>query len=153
MEPENRNYRRQVWLSDDSHVPDGLTESLLRGVFQVRHCTLTNGVITMTFSSTIQILKVNAVESGVAIKTGKPWERHTAECMLLNDEGGIECVGRLVIPTPLRESVKVGIFRAGFALVVPTFGDQKGDISTRLTSLVATTAAKLTAAPRPLSPA
>ena len=100
----------------------------------------------MSFSSTLQILKVNAVESGVAKATGKPWERHTAECMLLDDDGAIECVGRLVIPTALRETIKVGIFRAGFALVVPTFGDQKGDISTRLTSLTPAPNAKPVAA-------
>lgn len=89
----------------------------------------------MSFSSTIQILKVNEVEKGVAKKTGQPWERHTAECMLLADDGSIECVGRLVIPATLRESVSVGTFRAGFSLVVPTFGDQKGDITSRLVSL------------------
>ena len=90
----------------------------------------------MSFSSTIQILKVNEVEKGIAKKTGQPWERHTAECMLLNDDATIECVGRLVIPTAMRETVSVGTFRAGFSLVVPTFGDSKGDITARLVSLV-----------------
>jgi len=90
----------------------------------------------MSFSSTIQILKVNEVEKGIAKKTGQPWERHTAECMLLADDGSIDCVGRLVIPTAMRETVAVGIFRAGFALVVPTFGDQQGQITARLTSLL-----------------
>lgn len=94
------------------------------------------------FSSTIQILKINPVESGTSKKTGQPWERHTAECMLLDDKGEIECVGRLVIPPPLRESLSVGTFRAGFALVVPTYGDTKGDIVARLTSLVPVPAAK-----------
>ncbi len=89
----------------------------------------------MKFSSTVQILKVNEVQKGVSAKTGKPWERHTAECMLLSDTGEIECVGRLVIPDSLRENIQPGIFRAGFALVVPTFGDQKGDITARLTAL------------------
>lgn len=89
----------------------------------------------MSFTSTIQVLKVNPVESGIAKKTGQPWERHTAECMLLNDDGTIECVGRLVIPTAMREAFAIGTFRAGFALVVPTFGDSKGDITSRLVSL------------------
>lgn len=95
-----------------------------------------NGLFIMSFSSTVSVLKVNAVESGISKKTGSAWERHTAECMLLDDDGAIECVGRLVIPQALREAVKVGVFRATFALVVPTFGDSKGDISARLTGLV-----------------
>lgn len=115
---------------------EGLPASLFAGVLQVRHCTLKNGLLTMSFSSTLQILKVNAMESGVAKATGKPWDRQTAECMLLADDGTIECVGRLVLPTALRESAAVGIFRAVFALVVPTFGDQKGDVTARLSSLI-----------------
>ncbi len=90
----------------------------------------------MSFSSTIQVLKINEVEKGISKKTGQPWERHTAECMLLSDDGSIDCVGRLVIPTVMRESIQVGTFRAGFALVVPTFGDQQGQITARLTSLL-----------------
>lgn len=113
-----------------------VAQSLLNMGSEVRSCTVLNGLITMSFSSTIQILKVNEVEKGIAKKTGQPWERHTAECMLLNDDSSIECVGRLVIPTAMRETVSVGTFRAGFSLVVPTFGDQKGDITARLVSLV-----------------
>lgn len=90
----------------------------------------------MSFSSTLQILKVNEVERGISKKTGQAWERHTAECMLLADDGSIDCVGRLVIPTAMRESIQVGTFRAGFALVVPTFGDQQGQITARLASLL-----------------
>lgn len=89
----------------------------------------------MSFSSTIQVLKINPVESGISKKTNQPWERHTAECLLLDDLGGVECVGRLVIPPTLREGLALGTFRASFALVVPTFGDQKGDITARLTGL------------------
>lgn len=115
------------------------------------HCsTGLNGLFTMSFSSTIQILKINEVEKGIAKKTGQPWERHTAECMLLNDDGTIDCVGRLVIPTAMRETLQVGTFRAGFSLVVPTFGDQKGDISARLTSLLPVVSSKPVA---PASPA
>ena len=89
----------------------------------------------MSFSSTIQILKVNEVEKGVSKKTGQPWERHTAETMLLNDDGSIDVVGKLDIPPALRGEVAVGTYRAGFALTVPTFGDQQGKVTTRLTSL------------------
>ncbi|MES2949351.1 MAG: hypothetical protein V4858_12500 [Pseudomonadota bacterium] len=89
----------------------------------------------MKFSSTVNILKVNELETGVSGKTGKPWDRMTAECALLDDDGVLECVGRLVIPQAMREGIKTGVYRAGFALVVPTFGDQKGDITARLTAL------------------
>lgn len=94
----------------------------------------------MSFSSIVQVLKVNEIEKGISKKTGQPWERHTAECCLLDDAGLVECVGRLSIPTALRGEVKVGTFRAGFSLHVPTFGDQKGDIGARLISLVPTVA-------------
>lgn len=113
------------------------------------HLTGLNGLFTMPFSSTIQILKINEVEKGIAKKTGQPWERHTAECMLLNDDGTIDCVGRLVIPAAMRETLQVGTFRAGFSLVVPTFGDQKGDISARLTSLLPVVSGKPVASPAP----
>lgn len=113
-----------------------LAESFLFGCFPVRSCTVLHGLITMSFSSTVQVLKVNEPESGISKKTGQPWQRHTAECMLLNDEGAIECVGRLSIPKEMIETVKVGVFRASFSLVVPTFGDAKGDITARLTGLV-----------------
>lgn len=104
----------------------------------------------MSFSSTVQVLKINPVESGISKKTNQPWERHTAECLLLDDLGGVECVGRLVIPPTLREGLALGTFRASFALVVPTFGDQKGDITARLTGLVPVPAsARPAAAPAP----
>lgn len=140
-------------LEDDPlHVSENVVESLLCGVSPVRSCTVLNGVITMSFSSTVQVLKVNEVERGVSKKTGQPWERHTAECLLLSDTGEIECVGRLVIPEPLRSTVAVGTFRASFALVVPTFGDQKGDITARLTGLVPVNA-KATSRPAPATQA
>lgn len=92
----------------------------------------------MSFSSTIQILKINDVEKGVSRKTGQPWERHTAECLLLADDGSIECVGRLMLPEAIRTAgVTTGTFRAGFTLHVPTYGDSKGDITARLVSLTA----------------
>lgn len=89
----------------------------------------------MSLSSTIQILKVNPVESGVSKKTGSPWERHTAEAILLNDDGGIECVGKLDIPPSMRGLVTVGTFRGGFSFHVPTFGNDQGRITARLVSL------------------
>lgn len=92
----------------------------------------------MNFSSTIQILKVNEVERGVSRKTGQPWERHTAECCLLADDGSVESVGRLNLPESIRTAgVTTGVYRAGFTLHVPTYGDSKGDITARLVSLQA----------------
>ena len=91
----------------------------------------------MAFTSTIQILKINPVASGVSVKTGKPWERHTAEAMLLNDDGSIEVVGKLNIPKDLRGSIKEGIYRASFSFYVPGMGDSKGEISTTLVGLMA----------------
>ena len=91
----------------------------------------------MSFSSTIQVLKINEVEKGISKKTGQPWERHTAECCLLDASGAVECVGKLSIPPPLRGELKIGVFSAGFTLAVPTYGDAKGDITARLVSLVA----------------
>lgn len=130
------------FLTEDSSLSESVAQSLLSGAFVVRSCTLLNGVITMSFSSTLQVLKINAVESGISKKTGSPWERHTAECMLLDDKNEIECVGRLVIPPTMRESLTVGTFRASFALVVPTYGDAKGDITARLTGLLPMVSAK-----------
>lgn len=91
--------------------------------------------MSANFSSTLQVLKLNEIERGISSKSGKPWERHTAECILLGDDGSIECVGKLNIPEPLRGIVQTGTFRAGFTLHVPTFGDQQGQITSRLVSL------------------
>lgn len=101
------------------------------------HYICLNGLLIMTFSSTIQILKLNEVEKGKSAKTGKDWERHTAETMLLNDDGTIDVVGKLDIPPSLRGAVGVGTFRAGFSLQVPTFGSDQGKVVARLVSLQA----------------
>ncbi len=85
--------------------------------------------------STLNILKINDLESGTSSKTGKPWERQTAECVVLLDDGSVECVGKLDIPQSMRGQLAVGVFRAGFSLHVPTFGDQQGKITSRLVSL------------------
>jgi len=89
----------------------------------------------MSNFSTINILKVNEVEKGISKKTNQPWERHTAEAVCLLDDGSVECVGKLDIPPALRGQLAVGVFRAGFSLHVPTFGDQQGKITSRLVSL------------------
>jgi len=90
----------------------------------------------MAMSSTIQVLKVNPLEKKTSKKTGNDYEIHTAECIVLDDDGGIECVGVLRIAPALRDMVRVGTFRAGFSLRVPTYGDNKGEITSMLTSLM-----------------
>jgi hypothetical protein len=89
----------------------------------------------MAFSSKIQVLKVNELQSGISKKTNLPWDRLTAECMLLDDNGALLEVGKLTIPKPLREKVTVGTFVASFTLVVARMGDRKGEIETSLTDL------------------
>ena len=88
------------------------------------------------FSSTIQILKVNDVATGVSKKTGLPWERHTAETILLDDDGQLLEVGKLAIPKDMRGNLKPGVYRAGFTLGVVISDSDRGNIVTRLTSLV-----------------
>ena len=90
------------------------------------------------FSSIIQILKVNDVLKLVS-KAGNAYERHSAECLLLDGSGAVQCVGRLVIPQELRDVAKVGLYSANFTLRVPTFGDRKGDIEAALVGLTAIT--------------
>lgn len=99
------------------------------------------------FSSILQVLKVEEqVSKTTDPKTGQPYVRHFARCVLVNDDGTVNNVGRLRIPRDLVEQVKVGTFHAGFALDVPDYGDNKGDIVAKLTSLVA---APVKSAPTP----
>lgn len=66
--------------------------------------------------SVIQILKVNDTRKGTSAKTGKPWEMQDAECLLLNDDGSINCVGVLTIPKDLSGKVTPGTFVGSFSL-------------------------------------
>ncbi len=90
----------------------------------------------MKFASTIQILKVDPVETRKSPKDGSEYQIHTAQTALLNDDGELEKVGRLRIPEPMREKVKVGIFRASFALEVAQWGQNKGDVIAQLVDLI-----------------
>ena len=94
------------------------------------------GNISMSFSSKITILKVNEVEKGISAKSGKPWERHTAECMLLDDSGQCLKVGKLDIAPALRGSFVAGTFTATFGLDVPDYGLNQGRVTALLTGLV-----------------
>jgi hypothetical protein len=89
----------------------------------------------MTFSSTIQILKVDKPEEKKSPKDGSMYTVYTAQTALLDDNGELLKVGRMKIPEDMREKVKVGIFRASFSLGVAQWGQSKGDIVALLTDL------------------
>lgn len=90
----------------------------------------------MSFSSTIQVLKVDTPEEKTSPKDGSKYMVHTAQTALLLDDGTLDKVGRLRIPEALRAVVAVGIFRATFALEVAQWGQNKGDVIATLTGLV-----------------
>lgn len=90
----------------------------------------------MAFTSTIQILKVSEeLSKKLNPDTGKPYVSHIARTALINDDGELETVGRLRVPRELVDVAKVGTYRAGFALRVPDYGPDKGDVVSVLTSL------------------
>lgn len=90
---------------------------------------------TQSFTSTIQVLKVDAPEEKTSPKDGSKYTVRTAQTALLNDDGTLDKVGRLRIPERMAELVKVGIFRAGFSLEVAQWGQNKGDVIAALVSL------------------
>lgn len=91
----------------------------------------------MQLTSTIQILKVSEeLSKKLNPETGKPYVSHIARTALINDDGELETVGRLRVPRDLVDVAKVGTYRAGFALRVPDYGPDKGDVVSVLTSLV-----------------
>jgi hypothetical protein len=92
--------------------------------------------LIMAFASKIRIFKLDEVVKGISTKTQKPWERHTAQCALMNDKGELEKVGVLDIPPTLREKAKPGDFRGVFALTTREFGDRRGLIEAVLTDLM-----------------
>lgn len=103
----------------------------------------------MAFTSTIQILKVSQeLSKKINPDTGKPYESTIARTALINDDGELETVGRLRVPRDLVSIAAVGVFRAGFALRVPDYGADKGDVVAVLTSLTPVPPAR-PAAPAP----
>ncbi len=88
-----------------------------------------------TFSSTIQILTVEN-EDRKSKRTGNDYKHFVCRAILLDDSGQVITVGALPVRNDaLREQCKPGVFRAGFALQVPDYGDAKGDIQAVLVSL------------------
>lgn len=92
----------------------------------------------MSFSSTIQVLKVEN-EERTSKRTGNAYNHFAARVILLTDDGEVDTVGvinsRRITPE-LRDSMKLGTYRATFALKVPDFGEDKGDVICMLTGLV-----------------
>lgn len=104
----------------------------------------------MSFTSTIQILKVSEeLSKKLNPDTGKPYVSHIARTALINDDGELETVGRLRVPRDLVDVAKVGTYRAGFALRVPDYGPDKGDVVSMLTSLIPLPPAPSVRAPAP----
>lgn len=101
----------------------------------------------MAFTSIIQILKTESVFSRkIDPATQKPYEFKVARVALINDDGELETVGRLRVPRELESVVVKGTFTASFALQVPDFGDNKGDVVSVLTNLVPVPPARQSAA-------
>lgn len=102
----------------------------------------------MAYTSTIQILKVGVeLSKKLNPDTGKPYETHIARTALINDDGELETVGRLRVPRELVDVAKVGTYRASFALRVPDYGPDKGDVTSVLTGLVPVQQTRTAAAP------
>ena len=66
--------------------------------------------------STIQIFKLDEVKKGTSKKTGNPYEIHTAQAALIDENGAVDTVGVLDIPPALREGIRPGVFTGDFAL-------------------------------------
>lgn len=93
------------------------------------------------FSSRLQVLAVEN-ETRKSQRTGNDYRHFVARCVVLDDNGGVITVGSLrsdQCVNELREALKAGdsgIYRAGYGLRVPDFGQQKGDVVCLVTSLV-----------------
>lgn len=92
----------------------------------------------MTFSSTLQVLKVEK-EERTSKRTGNKYDHFAARCIVLDDNGEVVTVGVITSKacTPeVREKVRPGTYRALFALQVSDYGEQQGQIVSMLTDLM-----------------
>jgi hypothetical protein len=96
---------------------------------------------SQVFSSRLHILAVEN-EDRIGKTSGKTYRHFAARCIVLNDAGDAMTVGTLrsdqIVPE-LRESITKdtrGIYRAGYGLRVPDYGDDKGDVLCMVVSLV-----------------
>ncbi|MET3181117.1 UNVERIFIED_ORG: hypothetical protein ABIC43_004286 [Variovorax guangxiensis] len=86
------------------------------------------------------ILQIHVVETEVGKKvnpnTGKPNEWKVARCNVLADDGEeVVTVGRFRVPRELEAVAVKGKYRCSFALGVPDWGQDKGDIDAIITQL------------------
>lgn len=92
----------------------------------------------MTFSSTVSVLAIEN-EDRTSKRTGNKYTHFAARCVLLDDSNKPVNVGTLrsqqMLPE-LRDKLTLGTFRVGYSIMVPDFGDNKGDILPVVTSLV-----------------
>lgn len=88
-------------------------------------------------SSTITVLTVER-EERTSKRTGNAYNHFAARVIVLDDDGQPKTVGvinsRRISPE-LRDSIQPGTYRAAFALHVPDFGEDKGDVIALLTGL------------------
>jgi len=92
----------------------------------------------MSFTSTIQVLKVEN-ELRTSKRTGKDYAYFAARCITLTDDGQVDNVGVIrsdLVSPELRDQIRPGTFRATFALKVPDYGENKGDLVAMVTGLV-----------------
>lgn len=89
------------------------------------------------FSSIINVLKVER-EERIGKASGKAYNHFAARVILLDDGGDVLTVGvinsRRISPE-LRDTIAPGTYRATFALQVPDYGDDKGDVIAVVTAL------------------
>ena len=68
-------------------------------------------------TSLLQVLRVDE-KSGISSKTGRPYTMHTAQCIVLDDNGAPSLVGVLDIPRAMVGKVEVGTFLGSFSIGV-----------------------------------
>lgn len=70
----------------------------------------------MSYSSVVEILKINDLREGTSSKTGKKWQMQEAECILRDGDGGVAQVGVLDIPREMIGQLVPGLYMATFSL-------------------------------------
>lgn len=89
----------------------------------------------MAFSSTVQILRV-VNETREKKDKSATYQVRYAVCACLNDDGTVEVAGNLRLSEALCEGLTPGVYRAGFSMTQVTYGDNRGDITSQVVSLV-----------------
>ena len=89
----------------------------------------------MAFSSTVQIMRVVNETREKKDKSGT-YQVRFAVCACLTDDGEVEVAGNLRLSEALVADLKPGLYRAGFSMTQVTYGDNRGDITSQVVSLV-----------------